>query len=352
MIYNTGVSACVPAKRIEYFDYLRVFATFSVMILHISAQNWYTTDVNGIEWQVFNFFDSIVRWGVPVFVMLSGALFLNREITIRKLFSKYILRLVISYVVWSAIYALFSNGDAKVRFSNLILGHYHMWFIPMTVGTYICIPFIKSIIENEKNVKYYLVLSFVFAFFIPELFRLSCDFAGKIITWGVSAVSKYANIMNVNIVLGYTGYFILGYYLNKVDLGKEQRIIVYVLGLLGFISTIYLDLMAALKTQKCSGNYYGDFNVNVLLESIAVFTWFKYKNASGSRIILKLSKFSFGAYLVHALVIEQLDALLGLNTLSFNPIFAVSVISIIVFIISYLISAILNQIPILKKYIV
>lgn len=32
--------------RTIYFDYLRVFATFAVMILHISASNWYNTDVN------------------------------------------------------------------------------------------------------------------------------------------------------------------------------------------------------------------------------------------------------------------------------------------------------------------
>ena len=49
-------------ERTIYFDYIRVFATFAVIILHISAQNWYSTDVNGFDWQVFNFFDSIVRW--------------------------------------------------------------------------------------------------------------------------------------------------------------------------------------------------------------------------------------------------------------------------------------------------
>ena len=53
--------------RTVYFDYLRVFATFAIMILHISTQNCYTIDFNGFEWQVFNFSDSIVRWGGTCF---------------------------------------------------------------------------------------------------------------------------------------------------------------------------------------------------------------------------------------------------------------------------------------------
>ena len=91
------------ADRTVYFDYLRVAATFAVMILHISAQNWYTTDVNGIEWKIFNFFNSMVRWAVPVFVMISGSLFLKKDVSIKKIYTKYILRMVISYITWNFI---------------------------------------------------------------------------------------------------------------------------------------------------------------------------------------------------------------------------------------------------------
>ena len=97
-------------ERTIYFDYLRVFATFSVIILHIASSNWSLIDVNGFDWFVFNFIDSIVRWGVPVFVMISGALFLDRDIPIRKIYSKYVFRMIVSYIVWSIIYALFMGG--------------------------------------------------------------------------------------------------------------------------------------------------------------------------------------------------------------------------------------------------
>ena len=91
-------------QRINFLDYLRVFAIFFVVMLHASTQNWCSTDVNSFAWQVFNIYDSLSRWAIPVFVMISGALFIPRKISLSKIFKKYILRLVISLVFWSLFY--------------------------------------------------------------------------------------------------------------------------------------------------------------------------------------------------------------------------------------------------------
>ncbi|MBQ7581070.1 MAG: hypothetical protein IJU39_07175 [Clostridia bacterium] len=47
-----------------------------------------------------------------------------------------------------------------------------------------------------------------------------------------------------------------------------------------------------------------------------------------------------------------MDKKFGLNTMSFHPVLSVLCISAIVFVVSYAISAVLNNIPFLKKYIV
>lgn len=341
--------------RIVYFDYLRVFATIAVIILHISASNWYTTDVNGIQWQTFNFYDSIVRWGVPIFVMISGALFLNRNITLKKIYFKYIFRLVISFIAWSTIYALFINGSIPNKILAVLRGNYHMWFIFMIIGIYMCIPFIKLIIQTNNGIKYYLLLSFIFAFVIPEIVTLTKDFGNELMINVVNIINDNVNNMRMNIVLGYVGYFILGYCLNKITLNKNQRIIIYILGLFGFAFTIGMDSLVALRTQIYCDNYYDYLTVNVLFESIAVFTWFKYGIFNKKRInkfVKRLSKYSFGAYLIHVLVIEQLSIRFGLSTLSFNPIISVIIVGVVVIIISFGLSGILNHIPIVKKYIV
>ena len=342
-------------NRTIYFDYLRVFAAFSVMILHISAQNWYSTDVNSFEWQTFNFFDSIVRWGVPIFVMISGALFLNGNIPLKKIYTKYVLRMVIAYIVWSFVYVCFSQGNIISRIADMIKGHYHMWFIFMIVGLYICLPFIQSLVKDDRTTKYFLLLAFIFAYLIPQIVTLTNDFAGELVIKGVTLINSDISNMDIHIVMGFTSYFVLGYLLNKIDLSKKQRTIIYLLGIIGFTLTIVLDLIVALKTQQYCQNYYDYFTINVLFESVAIFTWFKYKKYRIPKlhpIIIRLSKYSFGAYLVHALIIEQLNTRLGLNTLSFNAVLSVICIGLIVFICSFIVSGILNHVPVLKKYIV
>lgn len=200
-----------------------------------------------------------------------------------------------------------------------------------------------------------MLLAFLFAFAFPTFVRLANDFAGEYINEGVSVLSRDVGSMNMNPVLGYTGYFVLGYYLNKTAFSAKQRAVIYILGIVGFVSTIVLNAAASAKAHEPLTRYYGEFCVNVLLESVAVFTFFKYKKRSIEKlhpVVYKLSEYSFGAFLVHALVIEQLNDRFGLNTLSFDPLLSVISIGIIVFLVSFAVSLILNHIPVIKKYIV
>lgn len=48
-------------KRTDYLDYLRIIAILATIMIHVSAQNWRLVDVNTLEWNVFNFYDSMVR---------------------------------------------------------------------------------------------------------------------------------------------------------------------------------------------------------------------------------------------------------------------------------------------------
>ena len=154
---------------------------------------------------------------------------------------------------------------------------------------------------------------------------------------------------------GVFGFFVLGYYLNRVELDKRQRAAIYVLGLIGFVFTVVMTSVVSLRAQKCDGYYYGNFTVNVLCEVLAVFTWFKYRsynNDRANRFVLKLSRYCFGAYLVHPLIIRQLRMNLGIHALMFNPIASVPCISLLVFVISFGIAALLNRVPVVRDYMV
>lgn len=350
---NNPASKQPTNERTAYFDYLRVFATFAVIVLHVSAQNWYSTDVNGQQWQIFNFFDSIVRWSVPVFVMISGALFLGKEISIRRIYKKYVPRMIISYFVWATVYyAINENRDSIDCISVILQGNYHMWFIPMMTGLYMSIPFFKTITLNKSATKYFITLAFLFTFLFGTIVSLTSDFCSHKLIQRISEIYSFLSRISINTVLGYSAYFVLGYYLNSVTIKKKTFQILVLLGVLGFISTILLNSIIAIRTQEPCGNYYSDFCVNVFFESVLVFLVFKHHGFKTSKFMKNMSQYCFGIYLVHALVIDQIDKLFALNTLSFHPVLSVPLISVVVFIVSFIISALINHIPFVKRYMV
>lgn len=154
--------------------------------------------------------------------------------------------------------------------------------------------------------------------------------------------------------MGYVSYFILGFYLNKTEISKTYRTIIYILGFAWLVLTILLNLFAAKNAGTPSGEFYNSFSLNIFLMSVAIFIWFKY-NANGAeklnKIILKLSKYSFGTYLVHIFILQVLKAV-GFSSETFHPVFSVPATFIFTTVVSYLISMLLNKIPVIKKYIV
>lgn len=89
-----------------YFFLERFLAVFAVMMIHVSASGFYTNPVQSFTWQVVNFYECMVRWAVPVFVMVSGIFFLNpqKEITLSKLYRKNIFRIVMALITWGLFY--------------------------------------------------------------------------------------------------------------------------------------------------------------------------------------------------------------------------------------------------------
>ena len=66
-------------SRKTSFDVLRILAAFSVVMLHVSSRYIMGNSVESADFYFANFYDSINRFGVPIFVMISGAIFLDKE---------------------------------------------------------------------------------------------------------------------------------------------------------------------------------------------------------------------------------------------------------------------------------
>ena len=92
----------ISSTRQLHYDLLRIFASFMVVMLHVSAFYWDKIQPQTEQWRALNLFDSAVRSCVPLFFMLSGAFLLAKELPLNKLLGKNVLHL--------AVVCLFSRG--------------------------------------------------------------------------------------------------------------------------------------------------------------------------------------------------------------------------------------------------
>lgn len=318
-------------KRIVYLDILRILATFGVIFIHITADGL-CCPIMSYNWYVAIIGDSLVRWSVPVFVMISGALFLNPEKTVlyKNILTKKVSRLLIAYVAWwiiyaAAIVAVWYYYKHQPFQTDWVMPHYHLWFLPMLIGVYLLIPVLRKIASNGKLLfsvltiwAVYLLVTFVFTDDIKQMFPLYV----------------------IHILIGYSGYFLLGYYLSKTTFSKINRILIYILGIVGIIITI----------SGFDEQFLSYLSLNVAMMSAALFVFVK-ENTTDigprcTRFIDYVRNDLFGIYLVHAmwLMVINKDIFRDLC----NHVISLPLICIIVFVVSLFTTKILRKIPYIK----
>lgn len=350
--------------RIVYLDFLRIIATVAVILLHTSASQWYKTPVDSFNWQIFNIFDSIVRWCVPMFLMISGVFFLDisKNITRKDIYNKYIKRIVITLLFWGLLYGFVSLAvssfvknkpivffDIIKIFAKIIIGPpwYHLWFLYLIIGIYMLTPLFRIFITGSKkeDIEYLLILFFLLGLLLPTINNVLVNLNPKI-----------AINFSILELTGYAGYFFAGYYFNKYDITKKCKNLVYLLGFLSIILTILITAKWSLSTNKPQSFLYGYLLPTTMFETYAIFLFvkdiFKYVRYSArfEKIILYLSSCSFGIYLIHDFFI-QASNLIGITTTTLNPIIMIPLMSILILISSVLAISLLKKIPFLNKYI-
>lgn len=344
-------------ERLIHIDILRILACFSVIMLHSAAQYWYGLPVTDKNWLVINSYDAVVRFGVPLFVMISGALFLdaNREIDVKRLYTHNILRIVVIYFVWSAVYGLFDcrNYEWSALQPNDILleiynGRYHLWYLPMTVGLYMLIPVFKKWLDHAsiKDVQYFLALFVIFKIVKYTIMVLK-PMESLQFVWGAFELGD---------ILDYPGYFILGYYIVHYGIAQNRHKWVYMAGVLGACANVVLGNYKALKIGVPNGDVYNSFSLFTFLMVTAIFLFgfekvSKWNISSGIRKVIKeISMATFGIYLIHLLWMEILQSW-GIDSMMVSPIVGVPLCAVICFALSYCCAAVLRRIPVIGKYI-
>ena len=136
-------------KRIYTYDILRMIATFSVILIHVSALAFADKAMNHHSVVFINRF---VSFAVPVFIYLSGAMIYERYnksyLDYFDFFYQKWVKILIPYIVFSVIYYVMvvymNQGELSLMacLKQLLLGSamYHLYFIPIIIQLFILTP--------------------------------------------------------------------------------------------------------------------------------------------------------------------------------------------------------------------
>lgn len=340
-------------KRIYYLDLLRIAAIFCVVVIHTCTVPWRNTAPSALDWQILNAFDSAVRWCVPIFVMISGAMFLDpaREIRPRRLLTHNILRVVTAFVFWSLTYAGLSFALNVLRgmpitsqamgelVHSVLVGHYHLWFLFAIVGLYLITPLLRRIAADKRLAEYFLILSFA----LSLTYRLLSRIPALSLT-----LFEIRSNMQLSFIGGYPFYFVLGDYLHRHDVSDRTRRIVYALGVLSIIATAVVTAAWSVQVKTPIDSLYDYLLPTTALAAAAVFLFAKRHFAARSErtqaFVTRLSSLTFGIYLCHDLFNIAL-AKVGISAVSITPLLGVPLISVAVFVAATGIAWMISKLP-------
>lgn len=332
--------------RVLYTDVLRVISIFAIILLHVSSKNMWAYSVFDKYFKVYTVYSCLTRWGVPVFFMISGSFLLKpeKEITDKKI-KTYCVRLLVAYVIWTWIYAVW-NTICAVDFSldvfdvqeflKLALnGPYHFWFMFVMFGLYIVTPYLRKVVatSTKDELKKLLYIWGGLSIIVPVM---------KTYNFIPSLINLIDNIKMVYCT-GYFGYYLLGWYLSEYQV-KERRndSFCWLIFFISIVLTICLTFQREFMLGCRDDFWQGNFSPTVVLGAITLFLGFKNLEDYFQKILsIKYKHFlsilaneSFGVYLIHDMFITLLWRL-EINTMRFNPTLSVPIISALVIVLSF-----------------
>lgn len=345
-------------RNISY-DLLRIFSALSVVILHVSGLYIQKYPVGSTDFRIANFYDSVSRFGIPIFVMISGAIFLSegKKVLTKKLWTRNILRLFIVYIVWAFAYyayqcifywkvSIFHKGLLGVV-TGIVYASDHFWFIFMIIGLYALIPFLRTWLAHaeKKELDYFVILFIIF-----QIARVTLSILAD-----KSLISYVSELIKITELSRYLGYFVLGHVLAKYDVSKKIKIAIYTLVPIGVIINYIVSDSMSLRDGSYNAGIYDTFGFFTFVITIALFISFKNlgskinTESTLTRVLGNLSLDTLGIYLLHVGVLDFLCKK-GILFDSLSPIIGVPVIGIFTFIICGLVSALLRRIPVIGRY--
>lgn len=336
-------------------DLIKALAIFGVITIH-TCSGGFTYPIASFNWVSALFWNALFRPCVPLFLMCSGALFLPavRQLSIKDIYRKYILRIVVAMLAWSMLYKVYHLLVAGSFSFELLLGavkqvlllkqEFHFYYLHMVILFYAFLPLVRILVQHatKKELHYVLLLWFLVGILYPT-----------VKTWPpFNALSGIPAQWLLNMAYSSIGYGLLGYYLKAYEISLRTAAV-------SFLSGFALVFGGTFIMSVSKGALYDGFlegmSVGVALMAVGVFAlcviWSKRLNGKPAAMITFISKASFCIYLVHVFFIYLLPHF-NMTVFMLPTILSIPAISALNLILCSIIYWVLAKIPIVKKWLI
>ena len=335
-------------ERLLWANNLRATATVAVIMLHVAStisslypgipKSYLLTSI---------FFDSAVRWSVPVFIMLSGSFALeNYDDKLGNFFVKMFYRIILPFLFLSVVYLFYFSwdeltdpGKSTIQLLAFIGKQFlegtatHLWFVYIIISMYLTFPFLSkwTKVATEKEYIYFFVLWIFFLLVDPFLSSYDINFTYTYFT-------------------GFIGYIVLGNYLFKSK-RRYSNLLLISLFLSAFFYTAIRTYFISLNENKDEEFFMDNLSLNIFVMSFCVYSIFKnnayFTNSFLQKAVGIVCQYSYGIYLSHILVL-YLFLWIGIPFYYIHPALSILLTTLGCLIVSCGLVYVLKKIPYLR----
>ena len=361
------MGAYSSGKRIFYFDVLRSIAIICVIMCHVCRKFCEYAPAGTFRWLTSVVWIDIGVMGVPIFLMISGALLLNRNYDLGDFMKRRFSRILIPFIFWAMLLPLakivFLGYPATLKEYFILLFLNQYWFVWMLIGLYLILPIMNSFVReyNIKGLEYMLIIWFIMIIFLRDQ---PIDLLAQI-------VDKYS-LGWKEFFAGYIGFIPLGYYLSVKDFKLSDKTM-YIIGLVVFLvftainfvytcnasmethNIMFMSYRRVVSTMQVIGlfifmKYFSQYCEGNPLGTIKnkIYDFFK-ENKYVSGLILSVSVCSYGMFLVHYFWLYLLVYISEniFPIFSRNPVI-LPLVLLVICALAWLTTLVLSKLPVLK----
>ena len=313
--------------------YLRIICCFCVIVIHMITSNQVK---NTLPSDIINTINSLCRFSVPVFIIISGKYMLSRNYTVSIIIKKCLI-LFLEMVIVSTIYLLFDTMLYDYRlnsfgeFINMILTTpIHLWYIYSIIILYLFTPIMYAFAKNatKSELRYAIIICFILGSLAYMPLKAT----------GFAIIKDIFDKCHLEGNLTFVACYLLGYYFERYSFSMAEKITVYILGILGLSVSIAASNSIFLNTEMKT-IMLSFFAPNVIGQSVMFYVFTKdivtrttkwFPSFQNNKTIGILAQSTYAIYLWHILIKDLLISYVFSNVKSINMVFLISFITFFV----------------------